>query len=108
MKDRQSKTESPAAVSSTPLVRQCRLVLHDDGNPLGSYWAAKDVATGSIIARSFGKHLAQAMADGKGYVCLPNDEHQWWEPVATDAPIGTELTGWLPSTACWGWALLVS
>ena len=31
-----------------------------------------------------------------------NDEHQRWEPAATDVGIGTELNGWLPSAECCG------
>jgi hypothetical protein len=31
-----------------------------------------------------------------------NDEHQRWEPAATDARIATDLNGWLPSAGCCG------
>jgi hypothetical protein len=31
-----------------------------------------------------------------------NDQHQRWEPAATDAGVESELNGWLPSAECCG------
>jgi hypothetical protein len=33
---------------------------------------------------------------------MPNDDHQRWEPAATDTGIAADLSGWLPSAAWFG------
>jgi hypothetical protein len=46
-------------------------------------------ALAKCIAKSLRRHL-------------PNDERERWEPAATDAGIGTDLNGWLPSAPRFG------